>query len=164
MKSQITKKLVKITPIVLVLLFVLANTTACVPRVYAQGCGGLITANGTFAYDTWFFGVIPWHSSAQTAESCQYTFKGTVGQYVSIMMQRDDYSPALIPYLVLNAPPLRGQTIGTTVARIDNTTIGEPTVVIDSYRLPSTGVYTIIASSYQDTSYGKFWLYVSLYQ
>ena len=79
-------------------------------------------------------------------------------------MQRDDYSPALIPYLVLNAPPLRGQTIGTTVARIDNTTIGEPTVVIDSYRLPSTGVYTIIASSYQDTSYGKFWLYVSLYQ
>jgi hypothetical protein len=82
-----------------------------------------------------------------------YQFYGYAGDYVSISMERDDYSPRLDPYLELKDP------YGYIVAS-DDDSLGKGNSWINNYRLRSAGMHTIIARSYNNQTFGEFWLYL----
>ena len=101
--------------------------------------------------DTWVKDVVNASSPARF-----YTFDGSAGQYVSIQMQRDAGSPRLRPYVELKEP------YGYIVASDDGGSSGNS--LIEGYYLQSTGTYTIIAHSYNNQTYGVYWIYVTLSQ
>ncbi|HKQ08992.1 MAG TPA: pre-peptidase C-terminal domain-containing protein [Blastocatellia bacterium] len=79
-----------------------------------------------------------------------YTFSATAGQIVTINMKK--LSNSLDPFLILSAPD------GTVIAVNDDTVQG---VVQDSqitYRVQTSGTYTIEATTYTDTDRGPYML------
>ncbi len=85
----------------------------------------------------------------------EYTFYGRANQYVSIAMEKSSASSRLDPYLQLEDP------YGYIVA-YDDDSYGNSNSLIDSYRLRRSGTYTILARSYNDSTSGSFWIYVTI--
>ena len=107
---------------------------------------------GRFVWNDWFSG-----ETIRSDRVCEYTFYGITGDYVSIMMEHDARSPWLDPYLELKDP------YGRIIAYDDDGYgFPDPNSWIDEHRLPSNGWYTILARSYNDASFGEFWLYVEI--
>lgn len=84
-----------------------------------------------------------------------YQFYGRAGQYVTIQMEAYDSRSSIDPWLDLK------DTYGTIVIS-DDDSAGGSNSLIDGYRLQKTGYYTIMARSYRDQTYGRYWLYWSL--
>ena len=124
----------------LALTTMLANQTT---PVKAQ-CGDSIEPG------VWVYGEIAY------GRPCSYTFYGRVGTYVSIRMEKESFSSPLDPYLELKDP------YGYIVA-FDDDSGGNHNSLIGSYRLTSSGWYTIIARSYQNSTSGRFGLYLENY-
>ena len=82
--------------------------------------------------------------------SCKYTFEGTAGDLVTVLMTRAD--DELDPYLWL----YRGNRSSPEVE--DDDGAGDYNSLIEQYRLPSSGVYRVVAGSYDDASAGKYYL------
>ena len=99
-----------------------------------------------------------WISGATTSRNPQthYSFQGTAGQYVTIQMAQARGS-SIDPWLDLLDPS------GRLVA-YDDDGAGRPNSLISNYRLQRSGNYRIIARSYQDSTSGAYWLYVTLYR
>jgi hypothetical protein len=145
MTNKLTRKAnVWIVVATITLLFMLKLFVAETPKAYGQSC------ETTVSFDEWISG-----STTRRLRVRQYTFYGTAGYRASIQMQKGDYSN-IDPYLELQDP------YGYIVAA-DDDGAGNSNSWIQGYYLQSSGCYTIIARSYQNTTYGQFWLYTSLY-
>jgi hypothetical protein len=96
------------------------------------------------------------YESTSMVRQCQYEFYGYAGQYVSIVMERYYNGSSLDPYLELK------DAYGRVIASDDDSR-GNSNSWIDGQRLPRAGYYTIVARSYQDRTYGKFWIYMTKY-
>ncbi|GIK41605.1 MAG: hypothetical protein BroJett011_54380 [Chloroflexota bacterium] len=144
MTSKLTRKASGwIAGVAVTLLVILGGLfVAEAPQVYGGGC--------YTPFDQWISGETTSYNRA-----LQYYFYGEAGARVSIRMERDDTS-TMDPYLELADP------FGTVVAYNDDSA-GSSNSWINGYRLPNSGCYTIIARSYQNSTFGKFWLYASWY-
>ncbi len=151
MKSRFIRNLVTgavmIGMFVIVIALLLANL---MQPVYAQ-CGGPITLN-KWVQDT----------TTKSVPACFYTVDGSTDQYISIRMERDKRSPRLDPYLELRDSTYNPKL--NNVVTVDDDSGGNGNSLIDNYRLESTDTYTIVAHSYNDETYGVYWIYVTLSQ
>lgn len=98
--------------------------------------------------EQWLYGRISRAGSNPT-----YIFYGSQNNSVTITMLKD--SSSLDPYLWLSDPT------GTSVAK-DDDSAGNANSRISSYRLRSSGVYEIVAGSYNNASTGDFRLLVQM--
>jgi hypothetical protein len=85
----------------------------------------------------------------------EYTFYARTGRYVTVAMERDSASPRLDPYLQLMDPSGR-------IVAYDDDGYGSGNSLIDSYYVSRSGTYTILARSYNDATYGMFWIYLKI--
>lgn len=137
---KLSRRIVGVVVLLLLTMLLIGGETS---PVFAKSCGKILL-------DTWVSG-----TTTQRDPVCQYTFIGTAGQYVSISLERDNKSPSLDPYLDLQ------DRYGAIVA-FDDDTAGNGNSLIDSYYLQSSGTYTVIAHSYDNQTYGQYWIYVTL--
>lgn len=100
-------------------------------------------------FDTWVFG-----TTTATQRLNQYTFEGVAGQYVTIRMEQARGS-SIDPWLDLKDP-------GDRLVAFDDDSAGSPNSLIRNYRMQRSGTHTIVARSYQDLSYGGYWIYVTI--
>jgi hypothetical protein len=89
--------------------------------------------------------------------STLYEFYGTAGQRVTVRMERDDDYPRLDPWLDLKDP------YGNVIVS-DDDSAGSGNSQISGYYLRRTGWYTIVARSYNNQSYGAYWIYATVYR
>jgi hypothetical protein len=82
---------------------------------------------------------------------CRFEFTGVRGDVVTIEMTRQDAQ--LDPFLTLEGP-------GVSPPKTDDDGAGNRNSRISNYRLGQSGVFTIVAGSYQDRSSGPFTLSV----
>jgi hypothetical protein len=102
-------------------------------------------------FDTWVYG-----TTTSTQRQNQYTFEGVAGQYVTIRMEQARGS-SIDPWLELRDP-------GGRLVAYDDDSAGSPNSLIRNCRLQRSGTYTVVAGSYQDLSYGGYWIYVTIYR
>lgn len=134
-------KTVAVGVLLLVITVLIAPETATVNAQQSQYCTDPIKTGA------WCYGQTTATNRQQT-----YQFYGRTGERVSIRMEKSTTS--LDPYLELRDP------YGYTVAA-DDDSLANSNSLIDNYRLSSSGRYTIIARSYNNATYGKFWLYTT---
>jgi len=88
----------------------------------------------------------------RVGERPEYLFYAEAKTVVSIWMEKADGT--LDPWLDLQDPTGR-------VLISDDDSYGSPNALISNYRLPSRGVYTIVARSYNDAGAGAFYVLLS---
>lgn len=144
MTSQLIRRTgIWVVVLAITLVVILGLFAAEAPEAYGQTCGNDIPFN------QWNFGETTSYSRVR-----EYYFYGDAGSRVSIQMERDDVSD-IDPYLELIDP------FGNIVAA-DDDGAGSGNSRIN-YRLRRSGCYSIIARSYQNSTFGAFWLYAAWY-
>lgn len=113
------------------------------PVPTAPVCGGSIGYNSERQKES-----IPWRGG-----KCVYQFAGTVDDVVTILMKKTDTS--LDPFLELR------DSNQNLIASSDDDG-GNSDSLIHQFKLPNTGVYYIIAKSYNDESAGTFEMLLSV--
>lgn len=147
MKIEITKRVsIRKIAVIVLLLLVTGVFTSQLATVNAQSYQ---PCKDPLIPDTWCYGQIN-----SVYPERHYQFYGYAGEDVSISMERDEAWPALDPYLELK------DSYGYIVAS-DDDSLSNGNSWISSYRLRSSGSYTIIARSYNNLTVGKFWLYLA---
>lgn len=92
----------------------------------------------------------------QAGEIHRFTFFGAAEETISLAMNPDPSAPGTLnPYLELQAPN------GTIVAENDNWLPAIPDAIINLFRLPATGVYTLYVKSRDGTGTGRYLLSLS---